>query len=892
MSRPVGTVTFLFSDIEGSTRLWEKHPVAMADSLARHDAILRAAMEHSGGYVFKTVGDAFCVAFDTAGNALDAAVKSQRDLQSEPWGATGPLRVRMAIHTGAAEYRDNDYFGNPLNRVARILAAAHGGQVLLSLPVEELLRDAMPAGVDLRDLGERRLRDLARPERIFQVLVEGLPAEFPPLRSVEVMPNNLPGNLSSFVGRANEMAHVRNLLSSGRLLTLTGTGGTGKTRLALQAGAEVLADYPDGVWFVELATVTDPARVVDTVAASMDIREDPDVPIHLTVRRALAQKRLLILLDNCEHLHSACADFATDILRHCPDIKLLATSRHSLGISGEVAWGVPPLTTINPSRDLFQVSDPAHTVSQYESVKLFIDRATSVKSGFRVTKQNAPAIAQICWRLDGIPLAIELAAARSKVLSPDQIAARLDDRFRLLTGGGRSVLPHQQTLRTLIDWSFDLLSESERVLFRRLGVFGGGRTIEAIEAVCTGEGVDAYDALDLLQQLVDKSLLSVESGPDELQRYTMIESVWQYSREKLTESGEIDGMRDRHLAYFVEIAEQAAPAMEGADVAMWLEQVDADRNNFRLALEWASTSPGQGRVGMRLAGLLTRYWEIRGHLKEAKHYFSRLLALPENQAVTPERGIAMGGAARISWSLDLSDEAIELYQKTIEISEQLGDLKAVHLNRAFLAFNYRNIGNPDEAERIFDSILHEGSSLKDPLIVAVALSGKGSVAIDRGEISASRRMKEESLAIYRSSGNKWVTGFLLWGLARSCLISGDTVAARDALNEWSDITRELKNRWAMPYILLLFAETLCLENEKIASARMIGAAIAARDALGINFDLADQREADRVTDAIRQSLPADEYDAAVETGAKLTVAEALEYARSLRPIPASTKHAS
>jgi predicted ATPase len=428
------------------------------------------------------------------------------------------------------------------------------------------------------------LRDLARPERIFQALVDGLPSEFPPLRSIEVMPNNLPGNLSSFVGRANEMEHVRNMLASGRLLTLTGTGGTGKTRLALQAGAAVLADFPDGVWFVELATVSDSGRVVDSVAASLDIREDPDVPLNLTLRRALAQKRMLIILDNCEHLHSACADFATDVLRHCPEIKLLATSRHSLGISGEVAWAVPPLSTINPTRDLFQVADPAHTVSQYESVKLFIDRATSVKAGFRVTKQNAPAIAQICWRLDGIPLAIELAAARARVLTPEQIAARLDDRFRLLTGGGRSVLPHQQTLRTLIDWSFDLLSESERVLFRRLGVFGGSRTIEAIEAVCTGDGVDAYDALDLLQQLVDKSLLSVETGLDELQRYTMIESVWQYSREKLTESGELDAMRDRHLAYFLEIAEQAAPAMEGADVAMWLEQVDAERNNFRLAL--------------------------------------------------------------------------------------------------------------------------------------------------------------------------------------------------------------------------------------------------------------------------------------------------------------------
>lgn len=883
MSFPVGTITFLFSDIEGSTRLWEKHPVSMAASLARHDGIMRAAMKQQGGYVFKTAGDAFCVAFDTAASAVEAAVESQRTLHSEPWGDTGPLRVRIAIHTGAAEFRDGDYFGNPLNRVARILAAAHGGQVLLSLPVQELVRDAMPAEVTLRDLGERRLRDLARPEHLFQILVDGHPMEFPPLRSLEVMPNNLPGNLSSFVGREREMQHVRDMLRGGRLLTLTGTGGTGKTRLALELGAEVLTDFVDGVWFVELAPVSDPSRVIDTVAAAIDIREDPDVPLQLTVRRALSQKQMLVIVDNCEHLHTACADFAADVLRHCPGVKLLTTSRHSLGISGEIAWAVPPLSTINPSLDLFQVSDPAHTVSQYESVKLFIDRAVSVNPAFRVTKQNAPAIAQICWRLDGIPLAIELAAARARVLAPEQIAARLDDRFRLLTGGNRSVLPHQQTLRTLIDWSYDLLSESERVLFRRLGAFGGGRTIEAIEAVCTGDGVDAYDALDLLQQLVDKSLLSVESGDDDIQRYTMIESVWQYSRDKLAESGEMEALRNRHLTYFLEIAELAGPAMDGADIAVWLERVDAERNNFRLALEWAATSSSHGRSGLRLVGLLTRYWEIRGHLKEAKHYFTRMLELPENQEITKERASAIAGAARIAWVMDISDEAADLYQKAVEINEALGDKDAVLLNRAFLAFNFRNLGNSEEAEQIFDSILAEGTTMKNQLIVAVALSGKGSVAMDRGDNAASRRLKEESLAIYRSSGNKWITAYLLWGLARSCLSSNDAASARRALDEWIAIATELKNRWAMAYILFLYAETLRLENEKHASARILGAAMTAREALGLNFDLVDQRESEIIATAIRDAMLPEEFDAAIATGRNLAISDALDYARGLCP---------
>lgn len=880
MNHPAGTITFLFSDIEGSTRLWERHPVAMADSLAIHDGILRQAIESNDGYVFKTVGDAFCAAFHTASHALEAAVESQKKLHAQAWKETGPLKVRMAIHTGAAELRDGDYFGNPLNRVARMLAAAHGGQVLLSLPVDELVRDGMPAGVAVRDLGERRLRDLARSERLFQLMVDGLPTDFPPLRSLEVMPNNLPGNLSSFVGREREMEQVRSMLLGGRLLTLTGTGGTGKSRLALQAGAEVLADFPDGVWFVELAAVSDSKRVVDTVAAVLDVREEAGVPLDTTLRRALAQKHMLIILDNCEHLHAACADLAADVLRHCQGIKLLATSRHSLGISGEVTWAVPPLSTINPSRDLFQVTDPVGTVSQYESVKLFIDRASAVKAGFQVTRQNAPAIAQICWRLDGIPLAIELAAARARVLTPEQIAARLDDRFRLLTGGNRSVLPHQQTLRTLIDWSYDLLSESERVLFRRLGVFGGGRTIEAIEAVCTGDGVDDYDALDLLQQLVDKSLLTVETEPDGLQRYTMIESVWQYAREKLSESKEIDHLRDKHLAYFVNIAEQAAMAMDGPDVAEWLERVDVDRHNFRLALEWASISKNQVREGLRLSGLLTRYWEIRGHLKEAQHYFKLFLDMPENQEITSSRALALGGLARISWVMNDSREALDLYQQTIDIYEQLGDHQASVINRAFIGFVYRNVGNSAHAAKIFDAMLEEGEKLQDLSVVAIALSGKGSIASDAGDFTASRRLKEESLAIYRSIGNKWITGYLLWGVARACLAAGDASSARAALDEWTDITMELKNRWAMPYVLLQYADVLRMEDEYLAGARLLGAAEAARDALGMVFDMIDQRECDAVIKALRDVLMPEEFETAVGSGRKWSISEALDYARN------------
>ncbi len=541
---PTGTVTFLFTDIEGSTQLWEQHPTAMQAALAQHDAILRQAIEANGGYVFKTVGDAFCAAFPTAPEALNAALETQRALNktsevletSEVW----PLRVRVGLHTGAAEERDHDYFGPTLNRVARMFSAGHGGQTILSLATYELVRDHLPSGAALRDLGEHRLKDLTRPEHIFQLLAPDLPADFPPLKTLDAWPNNLPVQLTSFVGREKEMAEIKQqlapLVPSGRggggegrvrLLTLTGPGGTGKTRLSLQTAADLLDAFANGVWLVELAPLADPALVPQTVATALGVREQQGRPVQATLTDYLREKKLLLILDNCEHLVEACASLADALLHACPGLKILASSREALGIAGEAPYRVPSLAIPDP-RHL----PPLETLTQYEAVRLFIERATTALPAFTVTNDNAPALAQICHRLDGIPLALELAAARVKLLRVEQIAARLDDRFRLLTGGSRTALPRQQTLRALIDWSYDLLSEPERALLQRLAVFAGGWTLEAAEAVCSeqkavGSGQKAEDktlpsafrilpsafrilpsdVLDLLSRLVDKSVM-------------------------------------------------------------------------------------------------------------------------------------------------------------------------------------------------------------------------------------------------------------------------------------------------------------------------------------------------------------------------------------------------
>jgi class 3 adenylate cyclase len=477
---PTGTVTFLFTDIEGSTRLWEEQPEAMRVALVRHDELMHAAIEHNGGHVFKTMGDAFCSAFHTAPEALDAALDAQLALCSEVWPKLISIKVRMALHTGVAEGRDGDYFGQPLNRVARLLSAGHGGQVLLSLATQEIIQHTFPSTIQLLAMGEYRLRDLNRPETIFQLIHPDLPNQFPPLKTLDHLTNNLPQQLTSFIGREREIAEIKALLVKTRVLTLTGSAGCGKTRLSLQVAADVLDQYPDGVWFVELAPLVDLALAPQVVASTLGLREQAGKTIVATLTDHLKSRHLLLVLDNCEHLLTACAHLCDVLLRSCPHLTVLASSREGLNIAGEQTYRVPSLSLPNPKARL-----TLEQVGQYEAVRLFIERATSSKADFAVTHGSAPTLAAVCQQLDGIPLAIELAAARVRSLSVEEINTRLDNRFRLLTGGSKTALPRHQTLRALIDWSYDLLSEQERLLLGRLSVFAGGWTLEAAEQVCS-----------------------------------------------------------------------------------------------------------------------------------------------------------------------------------------------------------------------------------------------------------------------------------------------------------------------------------------------------------------------------------------------------------------------
>ena len=576
---PSGTVTFLFTDLEGSTRLWEKYPEAMQSALARHDTIVRKAIESHGGVVVKTTGDGFHAVFVSAPGALAAAVAAQRRLGSESWGSTGPLAVRIGLHSGAAEFRGGDYPGPTVNRAARVMSVAHGGQVLVSGATAELVRDGPREGAGLMDLGEHRLRDLGRPERLFQVRGPGLRVSFPPLGSLDVLPNNLPEQLTSFVGREQEVACVVGALREYRVVTLTGTGGVGKSRLGLQVAGELVAEFRDGVWLCQLAPIRDPDAVPAVVAGVVGVDAQPGQAMTDAVIERLRYAEVLLVLDNCEHLLDPVARLVAAIERACPRVAVLASSREGLDIEGERVVAVTALGLPEPDSDVEAIEHSA-------AVRLFVERARAGKEGFWLGPENAESVADLCRRLDGLPLAIELAAARVAAFTPAELLERLDHRFRVLTGSRRTGEARHRTLHATIDWSYQLLEEREQRLFERLAVFAGGCTLAAAEAVAAGRGLERDDIWDLVARLVARSLVVADDDVIET-RYRLLESIREYALERLHETGDAEHVHTAQARYYAAFVQAAVPALAGRDELVWTTRIDRDLDNIRVALDWA-----------------------------------------------------------------------------------------------------------------------------------------------------------------------------------------------------------------------------------------------------------------------------------------------------------------
>jgi predicted ATPase/class 3 adenylate cyclase/DNA-binding CsgD family transcriptional regulator len=783
-------VTLLFTDIEGSTGLWEADPGAMAEASGRHNRIVREQIEVADGRVFTTVGEAFRAVFADPAAALAAAVAVQRAAGTGPWPGGLPVRVRVALHSGACVERDGDYVGPVVNRVARLLATGHGGQVLVTGATYELLADRLPGGIGLRDLGEHRLPDLGRAERVFQVTGPGLAGGFGPLRSLDdpALRHNLPSQATSFVGRAAELAELRSLVSGGsRLVTIAGPGGIGKSRLALQVAAEVLDGAGDGVWLAELAPVAEPELVARTVAAVLQVREEPGQPMLDTLVEAVGDRYLLVVLDNAEHVLGATAKLADALMRSCPRACLLVTSREPLGVTGEHVFRVPPLAV--PPADL---AAPAR-LAAFESVQLFAERAAMSRRGFVLDAANAAAVAAVCVRLDGIPLALELAAARLGSLSVPEISSRLDQRFRLLTGGSRTALPRHQTLRALIDWSYDLLNPAEQIVLGRLSVFAGGWTLEAAEAVTSADDSGQWQVLDHLAALVGKSLVLAEETQGST-RYRLLETVRHYAAERLARrpGSELDETRTAHRDHYLALVETADRHLRGPHEAMWLDRLEVEFDNIRAALAFSSADPESAEPGLRLAAGLHWFCNMRGHGVEVLEALNALLDRADTRVPTRARARALNASCHLRDRFGDDSAIPALAGEAIRIGRGLADDAVTADALSELCWSSYEHGDLPAALAQIDQAVELARRAEDPRLIGDLLGHRAVFAAEDGDLDAALADQEEALALSRATGDNYRLAITLANLGIDELTAGELRAARAHLQEANMLADNLR----------------------------------------------------------------------------------------------------
>jgi predicted ATPase/class 3 adenylate cyclase len=866
---PGGTVTFLFTDIEGSTRLLQRLGPRYDQLLDEHRRLIREAVAAEDGHEVNTEGDAFFIAFASAARGVAAAVAAQRALLRFPWPEDAVLRIRMGLHTGEATPAAGDYVGLDVHRAARICAAAHGGQILVSQSTRALVEGALPPGITLRSMGERRLKDLLRPEPLFQVVAPDLPVDFPALRTLDSAPNNLPTQLTSFIGRRRELTEARRLLDGTRLLTFTGPGGTGKTRLALQLGVEVLDHFPDGVYFAPLAPIADPALVPSTVGQILGLQEAGGQPLVERLLDFLREKRLLLILDNFEQILPA-APFVSDLLKTTDRLKVLVTSRAALHVYGEQEFPVPPLA----------LPDPKHlpaleSLSQYEAVALFVQRAMAAKPDFAVTNENAPAVAEITARLDGLPLAIELAAARIKLLPPQAMLARLQRRLSLLSGGSRDLPVRQQTLRDAIAWSCDLLEEYGKRLMARFSVFVGGCTLEEAEAVCGPASELGRDVLDGLAALADHSLLRHEDVGGE-PRFSMLETIRDFAAERLEAAGEAARIRRRHADVFLALAERAAPHLHGQAATTWLDRLEREHDNLRAAITWA-IEQGEIEIALRLGTALWRFWQMRGHVDEARTRLDTVLRLPD-AARSPTYAAAVEAAGGIAYWQGDFDGARAYYETQLAVARDRGTALDVAQALYNLAFPYI-VPKTDmakgrslllEALAIYEQQHHKAG-------IAKAHWGLASVEFGLTDADAALRHLDVCIPIFRELQDRFSLGWALHSAGLGLLQRNDLAASRAAMAEGLRLFAETRDVSGIAGLLQDFSNLALIEGDARRAARLAGGAAGLANTGGADlqafFKTMGERWRIGEVELDRQALAAD-----VEAGRAMSAEELVAYA--------------
>jgi predicted ATPase/class 3 adenylate cyclase len=906
---PSGTVTFLFTDLEGSTRLWEDFPDAMQGALARHDALLRDAILARNGRIVKMRGDGVHAVFARAHDALGAAASAQRAIVAEPWGVIGPLRVRMGVHTGDAELREGDYYGTAVNRAARLMDAASGGQVLVSLATEELARDTLDHGLDFVDLGEHRLRNLARAERIFQLAGPDLPDDVEPPTWLDVIPGNLPLQVTSLIGREEALVEIAGAVRTGPLVTITGTGGVGKTRIALEIAARTLDDYRDGAWLCELGVANDDAEAIQVTATALGVTHRPGMSLEASIVEFLRTKQLLLVLDNCEHLLAVSARFAEGVIRGCPDVRVLATSREGLAVSGE---------QIRPLRSLaVSASTARDDVAPSDATLLFVDRASAARPGFAMDSSNSSAIEEICRRLDGIPLAIELAAARVVSMNPDEIVTLLDERFRLLTGGRRGAVERHQTLRAAVEWSYSLLTRTEQRVFARLSVFSGSFSGADATAVVTGDGVDTWDALETVGSLVAKSMVNTDEAPEGSMRYRLLETLRQFALERLADIDDPERWRRRHAEHYAEFAELAGEGFLSSEELAWRPRTMVELDNLRMAVAWSleCADPEDRELAIRIVTGLSNEANSGSTLGVAS-WSER--ALPFVDATTPERRAAVLSAG--SWNalfggdlelardrahavLDINPDGFVLaaayvllaYIAAIQqdydrVTTTLADGLAVvaadegaHtlLSRVTLLIasaGLRLLGGDDSpaAQGTADEALREARETGHPTSIATALF-VSELAIWRTDPERAAAIMDESIALVRRGASAVVFGLQLAIRAVTYAEAGDHARARAYLRESIGFSTDRGDAptvaTALDYGIQVVAALGQLDDAAVLAGAISTPQVSPIDSLPAR----ERTRRDDVLARTRAALGDEAYDAAFARGAAVSLDEVCRY---------------